>query len=121
MKIEELWSGADFVYNEQRYCVLEINGKEKEVLATKITYDESHVTGNLIVSFDYGQEIEYCPRITEKTKSFKIDRDILVGIMNKADCDCTEFSGLKICGRCQASIILNLRHNCDIEIKGAEL
>jgi len=67
MKIETLWCGADFIHNKLRYCLIHINGMDKECLAVKISYDEPHVTSNLIVSFDYGQEIEYCPRLTQIT------------------------------------------------------
>ena len=70
IQIEKLWNGADFIFSNQRYCILEMHGKEKEVIATKITYDEPHVTGNVIVSFDFNQKVEYCPRkeLKEKTK-----------------------------------------------------
>jgi len=65
MKIQNLWTGADFIWNNQRYCLIYNNGSDKECLAVKISYDESLVTGNMILSFNYGEMVKYCPRKTQ--------------------------------------------------------
>ncbi len=67
MQIEEignLWCGADFIFINQRYCILEINPDEEEVIAVKIIYDEPIVTGNPIVNFNSSEKVEYCLRST---------------------------------------------------------
>lgn len=60
--IENLWVGADFIYQDKRWCLVEFNGREEECIAVKIEYDEPHVTGNPVCSFPYGELVEYCKR-----------------------------------------------------------
>jgi len=66
MRLIELWVGADFIYKKQRYCFIETNFNEKEILAVKINYDEPKVTGNAILSFPIDTEVEYCYRINKE-------------------------------------------------------
>ena len=64
-ELGNLWIGADFIFNNQRYCLIEFypeDGAEDDVIATKIDYDEPHVTGNVLVSFNKSEKVKYCPR-----------------------------------------------------------
>ena len=66
-EIGNLWCGADFIFKKRRYCLLEIEPDEEEVIAVKISYDEPIVTGNMVVTFSRFTRVEYCPRIVVLT------------------------------------------------------
>lgn len=67
--IQGLWVGADFWYYESRFCLIEINGKTRECLAVKISWDEPHVTANTILNFKYDELVKYCTRGSLNLKS----------------------------------------------------
>lgn len=61
-QIGELWCGADFIWINQRYCLLEINPEDAEAIAVRIRYDDETATGNTVVNFNLNTEVEYCKR-----------------------------------------------------------
>lgn len=63
VNIEELWIGEDFTCNNgERYCLIELDGKEGEAIAVHFRYNEIGAMGNCLVSFPYGTEVCYLKR-----------------------------------------------------------
>ena len=61
-EIQNLWLGEDIIFDNRRYCILEINGKKKEVIAIQMTYNHPASLGNPIVNFPFGELVEFLPR-----------------------------------------------------------
>jgi len=62
IEIKDLWVGVDFEFEDERYCLLELNGKDKEAIAVKINYDEPCAYGNTLFSFNYETKVIFIPR-----------------------------------------------------------
>ncbi len=62
VKVKALNVGEDFIYNSRRYCLVEFNGKENEVIAVQIKYNELGSIGNPVVSFDINEDVRFKPR-----------------------------------------------------------